>query len=240
MATPRAWMTRRQRDAYEAILEHVARSGLRVGDQLESYAELARRLGVSVTLLQRVVPKLARDGYLSVVRRVGTFVERLPPAGTGGAGGPLLRVPARASSGAAPLRVFAAESGRWARSLWRRLVSAFEEERPGIRVQFSMSAEETGPIAGADVVVVDSHRAQQMAGSLVELPSEGWPAVSGLLEPLADHARRSRERRHWPVMLGGTLLYANRRLLASAGMFDPEAWRTPMGVAEASDRYLAG
>ena len=239
---PKQLTTRKQREAGEALLDYIRRSGRRAGDQLESFPAIARSLGVSVTLLQKVVRSLERDGILAVVPRVGTFVQKMPGAAVPPSEGretfSRSLSPAPAGSGKTLIRLFVAESGTWARQCWRRIVSAFEKKHPGIWVEFSMSAEEMGPVAGADVAVLEIGADQIASAKLIErtdVNAEDW---AELLDPLADMMASRAGTRIRPVMFGTTILFANRKLLGEAGLFEPEEWSTPMGVADTCERYF--
>ncbi len=62
--------------AEEQIRLHIANSGLRVGDSLPGYRDLAKRLGVSIMTVKRAVGNLAHEGLLNRVERKGVFVAR--------------------------------------------------------------------------------------------------------------------------------------------------------------------
>lgn len=62
--------------AASQIRAHIAAVGLRPGDPLPSYRQLAQRLNVSLVTITRAMEDLTREGVLSCVDRKGAFVAR--------------------------------------------------------------------------------------------------------------------------------------------------------------------
>ncbi len=59
-----------------SILEHVARSGLKVGDKLPPERELLTRLDCSIATVRSALQSLADEGFIRKVHGVGSFLER--------------------------------------------------------------------------------------------------------------------------------------------------------------------
>ena len=67
--------------AAQQIRKHIETAGLRAGDPLPSYRELARRLKVSLMTVERAMDDLLREGLITCVDRKGAFLARqLGPA----------------------------------------------------------------------------------------------------------------------------------------------------------------
>lgn len=64
----------------EQILALIGRGALRPGDQLPTMRQVAVALRIDLNTVQRAYAELERDGVLSKLRGVGTFVTDTPPA----------------------------------------------------------------------------------------------------------------------------------------------------------------
>lgn len=62
--------------AAQQIRKHIEASGLRAGDPLPSYRELARRIKVSLMTVERAMDDLANDNLITCVDRKGAFLAR--------------------------------------------------------------------------------------------------------------------------------------------------------------------
>jgi hypothetical protein len=236
-------LTAKQRLAYDAVIEHIVSSGLEPGDQVESYPAIARRVGVSLALIQRVMKMLVDDRILLAVPRVGTFVNMLPDGEAQRAVGmdpfSTSHQEADVRDGRTVIRFYAAENGQAALRYWRRVVSAFERSHPGVRVNFAMNAADAGPIAGADVVVLEAGGSFERAHEYREWVDDSVPGPAALIAPLADLVSHRGESTSWPILFSGMVTYVNRRLLEEAGLLDLARVRAVRGIADTCDEYFS-
>lgn len=70
------FLTPLQKDVYLRLLKYIGDNSLKEGDKLPSFKELAGEFGVSLKVLQTVIPIMSRDGVVQTVPYVGTFVAR--------------------------------------------------------------------------------------------------------------------------------------------------------------------
>jgi GntR family transcriptional regulator len=64
----------------QQILAQIGRGGLRPGAQLPTMREVAVALRIDLNTVQHAYAELERDGVLTKIRGVGTFVTDAPPA----------------------------------------------------------------------------------------------------------------------------------------------------------------
>jgi GntR family transcriptional regulator len=65
----------------EHILALIGRGHMKPGSQLPTMRQVAVALRIDLNTVQRAYAELERDGVLSKLRGVGTFVTEAPPAG---------------------------------------------------------------------------------------------------------------------------------------------------------------
>lgn len=167
------------------------------GDRLPSYAELANRLQTSVSVLQAIMPRLASDGIIEVVPRVGTFLRRVPGSSAGGAVSQVLR--------------FAiTESPNGTSSGWRAVASRFEQLNPGLEISFTFGLSSDSLLTKPDIILLQHEQARSLRREANWLPwadASVWKA-----DERVDFVRAiwQAEQPLWgmPVLLGMPIMYA--------------------------------
>lgn len=70
------FLTPLQKDVYLRLLKYIGDNSLNEGDKLPSFKDVAEELGISLKILQTVIPLMSKDGVVKTVPYVGTFVTR--------------------------------------------------------------------------------------------------------------------------------------------------------------------
>lgn len=204
-------LTRKQKQAYEGFLAYLREVGYAEGDQIESLPAVAERLGVSLTLLKRILPVLREAEVIDVVPRLGTFV-RTPPrdlsatapsrpseAGAAASPPPASPLPTTRTPSTGTQRMVRLYPGRpdlAEAAAWRGVVDAFEAETPGMRVQMVMTPRGRGALAGPEVLILPFEEARSRAGEFRDWTMQTSSArfrPAGLDGPVALVSRFSAE-----------------------------------------------
>jgi hypothetical protein len=193
-------MTPKQRHAYHALVTLLADGTFQVGDQLPSFAALAERFGVSVKVMQSVLPRLAAEGILTIQPQIGTWLRQLPN----------LKVMAANAPGTVTLWIN--EIDELFSPSWRRLRTAFEAAHPQWRIEATLSGDQADlPLLRRPMVQVlefttAQHRLQTGG------PWMAWAKnLQGMQVPPVEQARAlGADPRVAPIVVGSQALWLHR------------------------------
>jgi hypothetical protein len=185
----------------DAVLRaYLASDQIQVGERVPPFPELARRVGTSVSVLQAVMPRLAGEGLLEVVPRVGTFLRRRPdgPGVTPHAGVALLFYVGEESSTVSPA--------------WRRVVERFEELHPGVCIELSLSDSTDPLLRHPDLLLVNHRQAieRSAGGGFLDWADDGSWRVDERISYAQALWRAGRPRIALPVLMGTQVLFVAR------------------------------
>ncbi|MBA3710561.1 MAG: extracellular solute-binding protein [Planctomycetes bacterium] len=122
---------------------------------------------------------------------------------------------------------------------WQTICSVFRQQNPDLKVRLQLQAAPVTALGDADVVLLESGLALTLTSELAPWMESGSDRYDLLIAPVADEARRNANPCVWPVAFGSMVLFANKKALTSAGLFEPGSWSTPAAIAETCVRYFA-
>ncbi len=215
-------LTRKQRKTLDNFHAYLSSGVLRPGDQLPPFPELARKLGISVTLLRRVIPLLETRGEVTVLPRKGVFLREMA---IGAKSSPSMdsllsfNAPRAAASGAR-IRFYCAEEDFASAGMWTEIVQAYERTHPETTVSLSLVNWGDAVVAPPDVLLLAPPVAAGRADGFVDWVERGAVDAALFTPGMRSYLAHMKPKNHLPFSCASFTVFANKQLLSAAGLYE--------------------